>query len=129
MFPGLKNNAAAGYQGPVKIELLKGAGLLSLLTVASFPGLIALIERAKPACVRIGADQLNGRHHVRPRANNEQLQARWNVAQKKVTLSDHRKKINNIVHRCYKRDSELRLRQRQKWPRDHVYPTFAARCF
>ena len=28
MFPALKNNAAAGYQGPVKIELLKGAGLL-----------------------------------------------------------------------------------------------------
>ena len=29
MIPTLKNNAAAGYQGPVKIELLKGAGLLS----------------------------------------------------------------------------------------------------
>ena len=28
MFPALKNNAAAGYQGPVKIELLKGACLL-----------------------------------------------------------------------------------------------------
>ena len=28
MFPALKNNAAAGYQDPVKIELLKGAGLL-----------------------------------------------------------------------------------------------------
>ena len=28
MIPTLKNNAAAGYQGPVKIELLKGAGLL-----------------------------------------------------------------------------------------------------
>ena len=28
MFPTLKKNAAAGYQGPVKIELLKGAGLL-----------------------------------------------------------------------------------------------------
>ena len=28
MFPALKNNAAADYQGPVKIELLKGAGLL-----------------------------------------------------------------------------------------------------
>ena len=27
MLPTLKNNAAAGYQGPVKIELLKGAGL------------------------------------------------------------------------------------------------------
>ena len=27
MFPAVKNNAAAGYQGPVKIELLKGAGL------------------------------------------------------------------------------------------------------
>ena len=29
MLPTLKNNAAAGYQGPVKIKLLKGAGLLS----------------------------------------------------------------------------------------------------
>ena len=28
MFPGLKNNAAAGYKGPVKIKLLKGAGQL-----------------------------------------------------------------------------------------------------
>ena len=28
MLPTLKNNAAAVYQGPVKIELLKGAGLL-----------------------------------------------------------------------------------------------------
>ena len=29
MIPTLKNNAAAGYKaGPVKIELLKGAGLL-----------------------------------------------------------------------------------------------------
>ena len=28
MLPTLKNNAAAGYQGPVKIELLKGAGQL-----------------------------------------------------------------------------------------------------
>ena len=28
MLPALKNNAAAGYQGPVKIKLLKGAGLL-----------------------------------------------------------------------------------------------------
>ena len=30
MLPTLKNNAAAGYKGPVKIELLKGTGLLSL---------------------------------------------------------------------------------------------------
>ena len=28
MLPDLKDNAAAGYLGPVKIELLKGAGLL-----------------------------------------------------------------------------------------------------
>ena len=28
MFPALKNNTDTGYQGPVKIELLKGAGLL-----------------------------------------------------------------------------------------------------
>ena len=29
MLPTLKNNAAAGYQGPVKIELLKREGLLA----------------------------------------------------------------------------------------------------
>ena len=29
MFPSLKNNATTRYQGPVKLELLKGAGLLS----------------------------------------------------------------------------------------------------
>ena len=29
MFPTLKKSAAAGYEDPVKIELLKGAGLLS----------------------------------------------------------------------------------------------------
>ena len=28
ILPALKNNAAAGYQGPMKIELLKVAGLL-----------------------------------------------------------------------------------------------------
>ena len=28
MLPALKNNAAAGYQGPAKIELLEGAGVL-----------------------------------------------------------------------------------------------------
>ena len=28
MFPALKNNAAAGYKDPVKLELLKGAGPL-----------------------------------------------------------------------------------------------------
>ena len=27
MFPTLKNNASAGYKGPVKLELLKAAGL------------------------------------------------------------------------------------------------------
>ena len=27
----LKNNAAAGYQGPMKIELWKGAGLLFII--------------------------------------------------------------------------------------------------
>ena len=31
MFRALKNNAAAGYQGPMEIELLNGAGLLQLL--------------------------------------------------------------------------------------------------
>ena len=30
MLPTLKDNAAAGYQGPVKMELLKGAGLLTV---------------------------------------------------------------------------------------------------
>ena len=30
----LKTNAAAGYQGPVKIELLKGAGLLRKVSFA-----------------------------------------------------------------------------------------------
>ena len=29
VFPALKNNLAAGYKGPVKKELLKGAGQLS----------------------------------------------------------------------------------------------------
>ena len=29
MFPSLKNNADAAYKGPVKIELLEGAGLLA----------------------------------------------------------------------------------------------------
>ena len=29
MLPTLKDNAAAGYQGPVKIELFKGVGLLT----------------------------------------------------------------------------------------------------
>ena len=28
MFPALKNDAAAGYQAPVKIELFNSAGLL-----------------------------------------------------------------------------------------------------
>ena len=30
MLPALKNNAAAGYQGPGEIELLKGADVLVL---------------------------------------------------------------------------------------------------
>ena len=34
MPPALKNNAAAGYQGPVKIELLKDAGLLKKVTLS-----------------------------------------------------------------------------------------------
>ena len=28
ILPAVKNNAVAGYNGPVKLELLKGAGLL-----------------------------------------------------------------------------------------------------
>ena len=49
MLPTLKNNAAAGYQGPVEIEILKGAGLLThqdknssltfSLTKTNFPAL------------------------------------------------------------------------------------------
>ena len=35
MFPALKINATAGYQGPVKIDLLKGAGLLRSYPVSS----------------------------------------------------------------------------------------------
>ena len=31
MLPTQKNNAAAGYKGPVEIELLKGAGLLTFM--------------------------------------------------------------------------------------------------
>ena len=31
MLPTLKNNAAAGYKGPVKIELLRSAGQLKVL--------------------------------------------------------------------------------------------------
>ena len=31
IIPTLKNNAAAGYKGPVKMELFKGAGQLPLL--------------------------------------------------------------------------------------------------
>ena len=36
MLPTLKNNAAAGHPGPVKIELLKGPGLLSSLGCSQF---------------------------------------------------------------------------------------------
>ena len=32
MFPRLKNNTGAGYQGPVKIELLTDAGLVEEFT-------------------------------------------------------------------------------------------------
>ena len=38
MLPTLKTNAATGYQGPVKIELLKGAGLLVFATVTMGEG-------------------------------------------------------------------------------------------
>ena len=34
MFPALKKNAAVSYQSPVKIKLLKGAGLLNLQAMA-----------------------------------------------------------------------------------------------
>ena len=39
MLPTLKNNAAAGYQGTVKIELIKGARLLIGLAVGRLEGL------------------------------------------------------------------------------------------
>ena len=35
MFPVVKTNAAAGYRGPTKIELLKGAGLLISLSMTA----------------------------------------------------------------------------------------------
>ena len=44
MLPILKNNSAAGYQGPVKIELLKREGLLTrileVIIIYLFPLLI-----------------------------------------------------------------------------------------
>ena len=51
IFPGLKNNATASYQGPVKIELLKGVGLLSKharwlsLTILGDPGAVSWVKR------------------------------------------------------------------------------------
>ena len=47
MFPALKNNADAVYQGPMKIELSKGAGMLhvsrqfywSYITLPNLPGM------------------------------------------------------------------------------------------
>ena len=36
MFPALKNNAGAGFQGPVNIDLLKGAALLSSFGCSQF---------------------------------------------------------------------------------------------
>ena len=36
MFPALKNNAAAGYKGPVKIELLEGTCLLNNVSWTRF---------------------------------------------------------------------------------------------
>ena len=38
MLPTLKNNAAAGYKGSVKIELLKGASLLSGIGIQRIDG-------------------------------------------------------------------------------------------
>ena len=43
MFLTLKNNAAAGYQGPVKIEPLKGAGPLDCLS-SSLPEAVLSIH-------------------------------------------------------------------------------------
>ena len=45
MLPILKNYAAAGYQGPVKIELLKGAGLMIRQVLLAWKGLRRLQHR------------------------------------------------------------------------------------
>ena len=49
MLPTLKNNAAAGYQGPVKTELLKGAGLLKVIPDFQTPK-IGLKKRGAESC-------------------------------------------------------------------------------
>ena len=53
MLPTLKNNAATGYQGPVKIELLKNAVLLAypilpfaFQTIAFEPGILLFFWKA-----------------------------------------------------------------------------------
>ena len=45
----LKNNAAASYQGPVKTELLKGAGLLKVIPDFQTPK-IGLKKRGAESC-------------------------------------------------------------------------------
>ena len=49
MLPALKSNAAAGYQGPVKIELLKGVGLL-LSKKPYFPYPVAYHDEYSALC-------------------------------------------------------------------------------
>ena len=48
--PSPKNNAAGGYQGPVKIQLLKGAGLLKLCLLSVLPliGIAGICTRTIP---------------------------------------------------------------------------------
>ena len=46
MFPTLKNNAAASYQGPVKIELLKG-----LLELSCRRGSIPASQKSAKVCI------------------------------------------------------------------------------
>ena len=36
MFPALKNNAGVGFEGPMKIELFKGVGLLPKLVARTY---------------------------------------------------------------------------------------------
>ena len=55
MFLTLKYNAAAGYQGPVKIELLKGTGLLNQLHM---PG--ALIHETVQSQLKIHLSSVLG---------------------------------------------------------------------
>ena len=49
----LKNNTAAGYQGPVKMELLKGAGLLKKTTIKHHIGEIFIVTEEKITAISL----------------------------------------------------------------------------